>query len=218
MVAGEGAAWRWASLCWGWAMDKLLDLSHEWPKPENRARVLLAADFAPQAIHHTGAQGPVEWDLLPQNGSIYKLPLHWDGIVGRRRESLKPSREEVQSSLGIRKGLVPGLLWIPKSSNVQVPYTKWHSTRKAVALHVCSWETHGRKTDCIAEVYSVTQLCLTLCNPIDCMQPPRLLCSSNFPGKNAGMGCNFLLQGSSWPRDRTKAFIHWQADSLLLSH
>ena len=25
----------------------------------------------------------------------------------------------------------------------------------------------------------------------------------DFPGKNTGMGCHFLLRGSSWPRDRT---------------
>ena len=33
---------------------------------------------------------------------------------------------------------------------------------------------------------SVTQSCLTLCNPI--------VCPWNSPGKNSGVGCNFLLQ------------------------
>ena len=38
-------------------MDKLPDLSWEWLRPENRSRVLLAADFAPEAVQlHTGAQ------------------------------------------------------------------------------------------------------------------------------------------------------------------
>ena len=36
------------------------------------------------------------------------------------------------------------------------------------------------------------QLCLTLCDP---MQPARLLCPWNFPGKNTGVGCHALLQG-----------------------
>ena len=31
--------------------------------------------------------------------------------------------------------------------------------------------------------------------------PARLLCPCNFPGKNTGAGCHFLLQGSSRPRD-----------------
>ena len=29
----------------------------------------------------------------------------------------------------------------------------------------------------------------------DCLQPPRLLCSLDFPAKNAGVGCHFHLQG-----------------------
>ena len=33
-----------------------------------------------------------------------------------------------------------------------------------------------------------------LCNPMDCMQSPRLLHPWDFPGKNPGVGCHFLLQ------------------------
>ena len=33
--------------------------------------------------------------------------------------------------------------------------------------------------------------------------PIRLLCPRNFPGKNTGVGCHFLLQGLFRPRDRT---------------
>ena len=39
----------------------------------------------------------------------------------------------------------------------------------------------------------VSQSCLTLCNPMDCVayqDPP----SMGFPGKNTGVGCHFLLQ------------------------
>ena len=39
-------------------------------------------------------------------------------------------------------------------------------------------------------VCSIAQLCLTLCRPMDC----RLLCPWNFPGKNIGVGCHFLIQ------------------------
>ena len=38
---------------------------------------------------------------------------------------------------------------------------------------------------------SVAQSCLTLCN----LQPTRLLCPWDFPGKDTGLGCHFLLQG-----------------------
>ena len=35
-------------------------------------------------------------------------------------------------------------------------------------------------------------LCPTLCDP---MEPTRLLCSWDFPGKNPGLGCHALFQG-----------------------
>ena len=38
------------------------------------------------------------------------------------------------------------------------------------------------------------QSCPTLCNPVDC-SPSRLLCPWDSPGKNAGVGCQSLLQG-----------------------
>ena len=38
------------------------------------------------------------------------------------------------------------------------------------------------------------------------LQPARLLCPWDLPGKNPGVGCHFLLQGSSWPRDWTRVF------------
>ena len=44
-------------------------------------------------------------------------------------------------------------------------------------------------------VCSVTPLCPSLCNPMGGLQPARLLCSRDFPGKNTGVGCHFLLQG-----------------------
>ena len=42
---------------------------------------------------------------------------------------------------------------------------------------------------------SVAQSCLTLCNPIDCSQPARLLCPQDFSNSNTGVGCHFLLLG-----------------------
>ena len=36
------------------------------------------------------------------------------------------------------------------------------------------------------------------------LEPARLLCPWDFPRKNPGGGCHFLLQGSSRPRDQTR--------------
>ena len=38
------------------------------------------------------------------------------------------------------------------------------------------------------------QSCPTLCHPMDWLLPDRLLCPWDFPGKNTGVGCHFLLQ------------------------
>ena len=43
-------------------------------------------------------------------------------------------------------------------------------------------------------LFNVAQSSPTLCDPMDC-SPARLLCPWNFPGKNTGGGCHFLLQG-----------------------
>ena len=64
----------------------------------------------------------------------------------------------------------------------------------------------------------VAQLCLTLCNPMDFMEPARLLFSWNFPGKNTGVGIHSLLQGIFSTQGSNPNLLQWQADSLPLSH
>ena len=51
--------------------------------------------------------------------------------------------------------------------------------------------------------------------------PTRLLYPWDFPGKNTGMGCHFLLQGI-FPTQESNlslwCLLHWQADALPLRH
>ena len=47
---------------------------------------------------------------------------------------------------------------------------------------------------------------------------PRLLCPWDFPGKNTGVGCHFFLQGILSTQGLNPCLLHWQADSLPLSH
>ena len=52
-------------------------------------------------------------------------------------------------------------------------------------------------------------------------QPARLLCPWNFPSKNTGVGCYFLLQGIIQTQGSNLClwyFLHWQVDSLPLCH
>ena len=68
---------------------------------------------------------------------------------------------------------------------------------------------------------SVTQSCLSLCNPTDWSQlhklePARLLCLWDFPGKNTRAGCHFLPQGILSTQGSNLGLLHSQADSLPL--
>ena len=47
---------------------------------------------------------------------------------------------------------------------------------------------------------------------------PLFMGFPDFPGKNTGVGCHFLLQGTLPTQGSYPCLLHWQADSLLLSH
>ena len=57
------------------------------------------------------------------------------------------------------------------------------------------------------------QSCLTLCNPMDRRAPLW-----NFPGKNTGVGCHFLLQGNFLTQGLNLCLLLWQADCVPLCH
>ena len=62
------------------------------------------------------------------------------------------------------------------------------------------------------------QLCLTLCNPMDC-SPPGSSVNDDSPGKNNGVGCHALLQGIFLTQGLNPRLLHllnWQAGSLPL--
>ena len=87
----------------------------------------------------------------------------------------------------------------------------WHEERSGMeAEGVCCtwcgplwegcycWGTHIASFSC-RHSFSwwwclVAQCVLLFRKPMDCIAP-RLLCSWDFPGKNTGVGCHFLLQG-----------------------
>ena len=63
----------------------------------------------------------------------------------------------------------------------------------------------------------VAKSCMTLLQPHG-LWPTRLLCPWDFPGKNTGVGCHFLLQGIFLTQGSNPGVLHWQVDSLPLSH
>ena len=63
----------------------------------------------------------------------------------------------------------------------------------------------------------VTKWCQMLCDPMAC-NPTGSFRPWDFPGKNTGMGCHFLLEGIFPTQGSNLRLLHWQAYSLLLSH
>ena len=72
---------------------------------------------------------------------------------------------------------------------------------------------------CVCDVCA--QLCLTLCNPMDCSVPGSSVHGIS-QGKNTGVGCHFLLRGGDLPDPGIKPAPlespTLQADSLPLNH
>ena len=66
-------------------------------------------------------------------------------------------------------------------------------------------------------VQSCQKSCLTLCPPVDCSLPGSSV-HGIFSGKSTGVGCHFLLQGIFPTQESNPHLLHWQVDSLLLSH
>ena len=64
---------------------------------------------------------------------------------------------------------------------------------------------------------SVAKSCPTLLQSYG-LQPIRLLCPWDFPNKNTEVGHHFFLQGIFLIQGSKLHLLHWQADSLLLSH
>ena len=50
------------------------------------------------------------------------------------------------------------------------------------------------------------------------VQPTRLLCPWDFPGKKSGAGCRCLLQGIFLTQGSNLRLVHWQGDSSALGH
>ena len=63
----------------------------------------------------------------------------------------------------------------------------------------------------------VAQLCLTLCDPMDC-SPPGSSAHGDSPRKNTGVGCHFLLQGIFPTQGSNPGLPHCRRILYRLSH
>ena len=67
-------------------------------------------------------------------------------------------------------------------------------------------------------VHAQLQLCLTLCDLMDYSLQGSFLRPWDFPGKNTGVGCHFLLWGIFPTQGSNPGLLRWQENSLPLSH
>ena len=79
-----------------------------------------------------------------------------------------------------------------------------------VGRQFTDWAT--REVPCLA-----IKSCQTLCYPMDCSLPGFSV-HGIFPGKNTAVGCHFLLQGIFLTQGSNPCLLHWQVDSLPLTH
>jgi len=63
----------------------------------------------------------------------------------------------------------------------------------------------------------VAQLCLTLCDPMNC-SPPGSSVHGDSPGKNIGVGCHALLQGIFPTQGSNPGLLHCRQILYHLSH
>ena len=82
------------------------------------------------------------------------------------------------------------------------PFLGCHHGCVCVCLCVCVWV-------CVL----VAQSCLTLCDPMDCSLLGSsvhgiILCPWNYPGRNIGVGCHFLLQGIFLTQGSNPGLLH----------
>ena len=82
-----------------------------------------------------------------------------------------------------------------------------------------SWLMAGMMLVAIKKIHLCVCACSVVSNSLwpRGLQPTRLLCPWNSPGKNTGVGCHFFLQGifpTQLSTSHLLCLLHWQADFL----
>ena len=87
-------------------------------------------------------------------------------------------------------------------------FTFWGIGKLRICFSPCVWTLF---VCCCCCCCLVTESCLTLLQ-LRGLKPARLLCPLDFPGKNTGLDCHFLLQGLFLTQGSNPLLLNWQAD------
>ena len=113
--------------------------------------------------------------------------------------------------------LVQSLSFFPSLSNLVIQLPIWKlllavTTTLSQGSWPCFFHCIELVTVLLFSVWTKTP-----CKPRDC-SPPGLFCSWDFPGKNTGVSCYFLLQGIFLTQRSNSSLLHWQVSSVSLSY
>ena len=116
-------------------------------------------------------------------------------------------------------GHLPGepLLSCPQHCHQLPTSPASHLSRTEFALRSQFRRDSPRRLSFLQIVFSCSVVSDSL-RPHALLGPSRLLCPWDFPGKNTGVGCHFLLQGIFPLYGLNPHLLHWQVGSLPLSH
>ena len=152
------------------------------------------------------------------------LPRWFNGKESTRqcrscgRRALNPSVRKIPW----RRKWQPTLVFLSGKFHGQkslVGYSPWNCKEPDTAEHTCT-HTH---THTHIYIYAFVLSCSIVFNSLwpPGFSPTMLLCPWDFQVENTRVGCHFLLQGIFLTQGSNLCLLHllhWQADSLLLSH
>ena len=108
------------------------------------------------------------------------------------------------------------VLWLSRYTNTVSENPSLVPRLCQVNAYIHKHATNYRQRLC-ALLCLVTQLCLTLCDPMDC-SPPGSSVHGDSPGKNTGVGCHALLQGIVPTQGSNPGLPHCRWILYWLSH
>ena len=158
----------------------------------------------------------ISWAGLPSELAMYVTLKGMTWALWLRQKKKRPSRTWVSAPGGNRNMLHPRKQQRP----VYTAYLYLEQQQWKDKNFPSDW---GVRREYVPSTHLCVpdQLCLTLCNPMEC-SPPGSSVHGDSPGKNTGVGVAISFsRASSQPRDPTwvnKCLLTWQAGSLLLCH
>ena len=118
---------------------------------------------------------------------------------------------EIKRRLFLGRKAMTNLDSMLKNTDITLPTVK--AVVFPVVMYGCdSWTIKNAENS-----ESVAQSCPTLCNPKDC-KPTRLLCPTESPDRNTGMGCYSFLQGIFPTQGSNLGLLHCRQTLYYLSH